>query len=450
MSFRDDFIWGAGASSYQIEGAARTDGKGASVWDDFCAQPGRIFEGDTGDIACDHYNRYEQDIELMAEIGIKAYRFSISWPRILPEGTGKINQKGLDYYKRMVECLLSHNITPYCTLFHWEYPSELLKLGGWMNPNSSDWFAEYVSVVAENLGGYIKNYVTLNEPQCFIGLSYYKTEHAPGLSYSLKDNLLMAHNVLLAHGKSVQALRSYSPDCKIGYAPTGNTCFPVTDSDADVEAARIANFQMDRQNWTFNISWWSDPVILGNYPADGIKLFEDILPVTAEDDLKTICQPLDYYGQNIYNSSPVASDGNGGYVHVKFPVGHAKTAMGWPVTPESLYWIPKFLYERYNLPIIITENGLSCHDTISLDGKVHDPNRIDFMDRYLINLKKASEHGIPILGYFHWSVMDNFEWAKGYSERFGLIYVNYENQERIIKDSAFHYRDIINSNGEIL
>lgn len=450
MGFREDFVWGVATAAYQIEGAAHEDGRGLSVWDDFCRQPGRIFEGHSGDVACDHYHRYREDIALMAELGVKAYRFSIAWPRILPEGTGKVNEKGLDFYKRLVGELLQHGIRPYATLFHWDYPLPLLDRGGWLNPDSPQWFAEYVHQAGQALGGELKDYFTLNEPQCFIGLSYLQTEHAPGIRRSLKDNLAMAHQVLLAHGKAVQALRADVGGARVGYAPTGSTFYPATEKPEDIEAARRATFHVSPENWGFNIAWWSDPALLGHYPAAGLEALQDILPPIGANDMKEIHQPLDYYGQNIYNSTPVEADAARGFREVKRPVGHPKTAIGWPVTPESLYWAPKFLYERYRRPIIITENGLSCHDAVSLDGKVHDPNRMDYLARYLRCLKKAAAEGTDIRGYFQWSFMDNFEWAKGYDDRFGLVYVDYETQRRIPKDSAFWYKRIMETNGQEL
>ena len=448
MGFKQDFIWGAATAAYQIEGAAYEDGKGLSVWDDFCRQPGRISEGHTGDVACDHYHRFKEDVALMAELGMKAYRFSIGWPRIYPDGIGKVNEKGLDFYKKLADELLSHGITPYATLFHWDYPLALLHKGGWLNGDSSDWFSEYTHAIGKGLGGVVKNYFTLNEPQCFIGLSYLQTAHAPGIPHSLKDNLQMAHNVLLSHGKAVQVLRSDVKDAKIGYAPTGSTFYPISEDEKDIEAARHATFDIpNEQSWGFNIAWWSDPALLGQYPERGMRLFESILPKIGENDMKQIHQPLDFYGQNICQSTPVQYDEKQGYREAKRPIGHAKTAIGWPVTPESLYWAPKFLYERYKTPIVITENGLSCHDVPSPDGKVHDPNRIDFLRGYLQNLKKAASDGVDVQGYFQWSLMDNFEWAKGYDDRFGLIYVDYESQKRIPKDSAFWYQHVMETNG---
>ena len=446
MSLRNDFIWGAATSSYQIEGAAYEDGKGLSIWDAFCKEPGRVFEGHSGDVACEHYHRYKEDVALMKEMGLKAYRFSISWPRVLPNGLGEVNEKGIKFYENLVDELLAAGITPYVTLFHWDYPKALFDKGGWLNPESSSWFEYYATVIAKRLGGKVKHYFTLNEPQCFIGISCQKTFHAPGIAYSVKDGLQMAHNVMLGHGKAVKALRAHVDGAIVGYAPTGSFFHPATDSAEDIEAARIANFDIS-EDWGFTVSWWSDPVILGKYPEKGVKLFGDRMPHIAPDDMATMCQPLDFYGVNIYHSAPVAADGKGGYKSVARKVGHPKTAIGWPRTPESLNHPIRQLHDRYKLPIYITENGLSTHDTVSLDGKVHDPDRIDFLNRYLLGLKAAAGAGCDILGYFQWSLMDNFEWAKGYDDRFGLIYVDFETQQRILKDSAYWYRDTIKANG---
>jgi len=446
MGFRDDFIWGVASASYQVEGAVNEDGRGASVWDMFCKQPGRVIDGSSGDTACDHYHRYKEDIALMKELGIKAYRFSIAWPRIIPDGDGKVNEKGLDFYERLIDALGEAGITPCVTLFHWDYPYELFRKGGWMNRESPAWFLKYTETVAKRLGGRLPIVFTINEPQCFIGISYDKIEHAPGIHFPLWDTLLMAHHVLLAHGLAVQALRSLSPGSLIGYAPTGSAHYPATDSAEDREAARRAYFALeDRIFWS--VSLWNDPVLLGRYPDELQQNYGQYMPKIGPDDMKIISQPVDFLGQNIYNGSPVKADGKGGYEYTRRETGYPFTGAKWPVTPESLYWGPRFLWERYKKPIYITENGVSCADVISIDGKVHDPVRIDFLHRYLRSLKKAAEDGVDIRGYFHWCLTDNFEWAKGYTERFGLIHCNFETQQRIIKDSGCWYRDTIKSNG---
>jgi beta-glucosidase len=447
MSFREDFVWGAASASYQVEGAVHEDGRGDSVWDMFCKEPGRILDGSSGEAACDHYHRYKEDIAIMKELGLKAYRFSIAWPRIIPDGDGAVNEKGLDFYERLIDSLGEAGITPYATLFHWDYPYALFRKGGWMNGESPQWFARYVEVVAKRLGGKLPFVFTFNEPQCFIGLSCDHTEHAPGIHYPIWDVLLMTHNVLLAHGLAVQALRALSPDTKIGYAPTGSANYPATDSDADREAARRAYFAVE--DWiTWSVSLWSDPVFLGRYPDELTQKYEQFMPKIGADDMKIISTPLDFMGQNIYNGNPVrASSSRGGYEYVRRETGYAFTAAKWPVTPESLYWGPRFLAERYRKPLYITENGLSCADVVSLDGKVHDPARIDFLHRYLRCLRKAADDGVDIRGYFQWSLTDNFEWAKGYTDRFGLVYCDFETQKRVVKDSGYWYRDVIKSNG---
>lgn len=448
MGFAKDFVWGAATSSYQIEGTGRDSGKGQNIWDVFTKEPGRVYEGHTGDIACDHYHRFREDVAYMKELGLKGYRFSIDWSRVLPEGTGKVNEKGIDFYNALIDELLEQGIEPYITLYHWELPYEIYKRGGWMNPEIVEWFGQYARLVAERFSDRVKYFFTLNEP--FVGLGFLQGCHAPGVKAPLRDTFEMAHNALKAHGRAVQMLRAYGKqNVQIGYAPTSGMCYPEKETPKDIEAARKALFALpdDLSNWTWNVSWWSDPVILGKYPEEGMKKYEKYLPVITDEDMKLISQPIDFYGQNIYNGRCIRMGTDGRPEEVRRPAGFPKTATNWPVTPEALYWGPKFLYERYRKPIYITENGMACHDTVSQDGKVHDPNRIDFLARYLKNLKRAAEE-IDIRGYFQWSLMDNFEWDKGYAERFGIIYVDFETQERIWKDSAYWYRDLIRRNGD--
>ena len=452
MGFREDFVWGAATSAYQIEGAATEDGKGRHIWDVYVKEPGHVFDGHSGDAACDHYHLYKKDVAMMKEMGLKGYRFSIDWSRVLPEGRGKVNEAGIAFYGRLIDELLKNGIEPYITLYHWELPYELYKRGGWMNPEIVEWFGAYAKLIAERFSDRVSHFFTLNEPQCFVGLGFLTGEHAPGIRAPLQDTFEMAHNALKAHGRAVQMLRQYGKQpLVVGYAPTGSMCYPETDRPEDVEAARKMLFAMqsDDKNWTWNVAWWSDPVLLGHYPEEGRKRYERYLPKITDADMKLISEPIDVYGQNIYNGRCIRMGADGRPEEVKRYGGFPKTAMDWPVTPECLYWGPKFLYERYKKPIYITENGLSCHDVVSLDGKVHDPNRIDFLARYLGQLKRAAEE-VDLRGYFQWSLMDNFEWAKGYSERFGLVYVDYRTQERIPKDSAYWYRDVIQSNGENL
>lgn len=441
MGFKKDFAWGVATSSYQIEGAANDDGRGLSVWDVFSHEPGKTSMGHTGDIACDHYHRFREDVALMKKLGIKAYRFSLSWSRIFPEGTGKISEKGVKFYNDLIDELISNSIEPYITLFHWDYPYELYKKGGWLNSESVEWFSQYAAKVSELFSDRVKYFITLNEPQCFIGEGHLQGLHAPGLKVSYKDIFQMCHNVLKAHGAAVIAIRANAKQpVKVGYAPTCGVCYPASDSPKDVEAARNEYFSCPplSEEVMWNVSWWSDPVILGKYPEESLKLYKDYLPEITDEDMKLISQPLDFYGQNIYNGKEIKAGET-----VKRPEGSPKTAIQWPVTPECLHWGPLFLYERYKLPIYITENGMSAHDWVSLDGKVHDPNRIDFLERYLCELEKAADDGACIDGYFLWSFMDNFEWSRGYTERFGIVYTDYKTQKRIPKDSAYWYKDWI-------
>lgn len=452
MSFKENFIWGAASSSYQVEGAAYEDGKGLSIWDVYAKEPGKVYGEHNADTACDHYHRYKEDVALMKELGLKAYRFSINWPRILPNGIGPINPAGIQFYNNLIDELLKNNIEPYITLYHWELPYELHKKGGWLNEESIKWFGDYAKVIAEHFSDRVKYFFTFNEPQCFVGLGYLSGGHAPGLKCALRDTFQIAHNVMKAHGQAVIELRHHAKQkINIGYAPTGPFCYPETDSAVDIEAARRATFSCpDFDNWTWNISWFSDPVMLGKYPEEGLAKYEEFLPVITKEDLQLMHQPTDFYGQNLYHGQMVRHHKDKGFEQVKRYDGFPKTAIQWPVTQESLYWASKFLYERYKKPIYITENGLSCHDWVSVDGKVHDPNRIDYYHRYIQQLKKAVRDGVEVDGYFAWSIMDNFEWGNGYSDRFGLIYVDFLNQHRIIKDSGYWYKELIKTNGSTL
>ena len=446
MSFRKDFAWGVATASQQIEGAYRDGGKGLNIWDVFSHEPGRIKDGTNSDVACDHYHRFREDVKLMRSLGINAYRFSISWSRIFPDGTGAVSEEGIRFYSELIDELLSAGIEPYITLFHWDYPYSLYKKGGWLNDDSVEWFSSYAAKVVELYSDRVKYFITFNEPQCFIGIGYLKGVHAPGLTVPYKDAFTMAHNVLKAHGAAVIAMRKAAKrPIKIGYAPTCSAHYPATNSPEDIEAARNLLFSSPElsKSVLWNVSWWSDPVILGRYPEDGMKLYKDYLPEITEDDLRLINQPLDFYAQNIYNGKEIKAGKNGEPVIVERPSNALKTAMGWPITPKCLYWGPRFLTERYKLPFFISENGTAGDDKVSADGRVHDDQRISFLSSYLDELERASDDGVDVRGYFAWSLMDNYEWAEGYDKRFGLVYVDYETQQRIPKDSAYWYKDYI-------
>ena len=441
---KDKFYWGVATAAYQIEGGYREDGKGDSIWDTFSHQAGKTVNGDTGDVACDHYHRYKEDVALMGELGVNSYRFSIAWTRILPEGTGKVNEAGLRFYENLVDALLEKGIEPFVTLFHWDLPQALFERGGWLNPDSPKWFAEYTRAVAERLGGKVKNFFTINEPQCILG-GMNGTEQAPGMVYTLKDRLTAAHNLMKAHGESVRLLRDTVENVKIGYAPCAWVMCPKDDTPEEIEKARRAYFSMWKNDPTSGVALFSDPVMLGDYPKEYYDWYKDILPKITKEDLKLISQPIDYYAQNIYSGTLIDLAPDGSVIWKGYP-GRPLTHMNWDIVPEALYWGPKFLYERYKKPIMITENGMASHDAVCLDGKIHDSYRIDYVRRYLGELARARKDGVDIRGYFYWSLMDNYEWYWGYTRRFGLIYVDYPTQRRIPKDSFYDYAEIIRKN----
>ena len=450
--FRDDFVWGVASSAYQVEGRDPEDGCGKNIWDTF-TEEGRILDGKNAYTACDHMHRYKEDYKLMKLLGIKAYRFSMSWARILPEGTGKVNEKAIAMYRDMILSMKENGIEPYITMYHWEFPQALQDKGGWLNEDVIQWFGEYAKVVAENFSDICEYFITLNEPECFVGLGHLSGVHAPGVKLPYKDVFQIAHNALRAHGQAVINLRKYAcRPIKVGYAPTCGMAYPATDSPEDIEAARktLFGFHQPMDNWTWNVAWFNDPVFLGKYPEEGLKKFAEYLPEITDEDMKLISQPLDFMGQNIYNGYMMRQGENGEPEYVDREAGAAKTAAGWPVTPECFYYGVKFLYERYHLPLYITENGMSCHDDVSLDGRVHDPNRQNFLDLYISALQRANDDGADVRGYFLWTFLDNFEWDKGYTERFGIVYVDFKTQKRIVKDSAFWYQKIIESNGREL
>lgn len=449
MSFPKDFTWGVAAASYQIEGAATADGRGPSIWDVFSHQPGHVFEGHTGDVACDHYHRYAEDVALMRGLGVGAYRLSLAWPRILPDGLGAPNAKGLEFYDRLIDALLGAGITPWVTLFHWDLPQALQQRGGFLNPEFPQWFADYAALVARRYGDRVKHWMTFNEPPCSIGLGLQEGVHAPGLKLSFRECLLGAHHLLLAHGRGVQALRAGGQPAKISLALTARERIPATASAADIEAARRDYFACrDRSLW--NLSWWGDPVFLGHYPVEGLEAFGAEVPKFTDADMKTIAQPLDFAGYNCYSGWRVRAkaDGSPEPVPGSWGIGNPRGTLSWlNLAPAAPYWAARFQHERYGLPVAFTENGYCNTDFVHLDGGVHDPQRIDFMARYLATLRRACAEGIPVAGYFYWSVMDNFEWKEGYKDRFGLIHVDYQTQKRTPKDSYYWYRDLIRSAG---
>ena len=449
--FPETFLWGSAAASYQIEGAAFEGGRGRSVWDDFCDRKGAVKNGDTGAVACDHYHRFGGDIEIMKDLGLHAYRLSIAWPRVLPEGIGAANETGLDFYDRLVDGLLAAGITPWVTLFHWDMPSTLFEKGGWLCRDSAEWMGAYADLMTRRLGDRVTHWITLNEPQVFIQHGHSDGGHAPGLKLPLREQLVAGHNAMRAHGHAVKAIRAASPGpCLVGYTAVGCAGCPVDDDPATIEAARIASTTVDPSHH-FNNTWWMDPVCLGRYPEQGLEVFGEAADGLADpDDLAEMNQPIDFLGLNIYQAGHVKAGPDGQPVEVKRAAGHPVTHFDWPVVPESLRWAPFFIHERYGLPIYITENGLASMDWVARDGRVHDANRIDFTARYLEQLGLSVADGADVRGYFHWSILDNFEWAEGYNRRFGMVHVNYGTLERTVKDSARWYSGVIECNGESL
>lgn len=450
MGFPENFLWGAASSAYQIEGAFNEDGKGTGIWDCFSEKPGCIAYGENGNVACDHYHRYKEDVALMKKMGLKSYRFSISWTRILPEGTGMVNQKGLQFYSDLVDELLGAGIEPLVTLYHWNLPMTLYEKGGWKNRKSPEWFREYTAVVVNKLSDRVKYWLTFNEFQVFAGIGLEVGGMVPFEQNSLEDKMEISRNLLLAHGEAVEVIRKQAViKPYVGMSPTGDVWLPENDMAEAVEKAREKSFSVPEFGFMITNAWWADPIILGKFNEEAEKRWGELLPQFTEEEWNMVSAPLDFYGFNAYQGTVVYQSNKDCYPTYACQ-GSARTMTDWNVTPEVLYYAPKFLYERYKLPILITENGMAGMDWVSLDGGVHDMQRIDFLHRYLLELERAVGEGIPVLGYQHWSVMDNFEWMSGYDKRFGLIYIDYQSQKRILKDSAYWYRKVIESNGESL
>jgi beta-glucosidase len=396
----------------------------------------------------------------MKQIGLHAYRFSISWPRIFPTGSGSVNNAGLDFYSRLVDELLARGVQPWVTLFHWDLPLELYNQGGWLNRSIADHFENYAAAVVKRLSDRVTNWMTINEPQIFLGPGENEGLQTSNAKKSHAERLRAAHIALLAHGRGVHAIRANAKlKPSVGWAPIGRVKVPATDSPQDHAAAVAATYGIYAKDF-WNNAWFADPVFEGHYPADGLRLYApdletaDGLPVRRmlEDhaDLSVIRQPLDFYGINVYDAERIRAGKDGTPEKVPFPPGHAQTAVRWYVIPEALYYGPKLLYERYKVPIVITENGMSSHDWVDCDGRVRDYARVDYTRRYLLEVARAIKDGADVRGYFHWSILDNFEWQNGYKERFGIIHVDYATQKRTLKDSAHWYAKVIATNGATL
>ncbi len=441
--FSKDFIFGVSTASYQIEGSINID-RCDSIWDEFTKNKNNILDGSDGSIVCDSYLKYKDDVRLLKELNVDAYRFSISWPRVI-DINNMPNENGINYYVSLCKELKKYNIKPIVTLYHWDMPLWIYKKGGFLNDDISEYFKYYVDVITKALDGYVTDYITINEPQCIIHLGCVKGVFAPGDKYSDKDTLKAIHNLLLCHGKAVKVIRENVKNSKIGFAPCSRPAVPIFENDPLLyQKCYEKYFELDR-NFEFanGVSIYSDPIFLGDYPKEYYEQFKDILPNIKEDDLKLISQPLDYIYQNIYSGNYYKLDSDNNLIKEDFYFGYPEGNIDWlQVVPKSLYYGPKYLYERYKLPIIISENGFCNNDLISLDNKVHDYERIDYIKRYLIELEKVSKI-IDVKGYFLWSLFDNFEWNSGLKKRFGLVYIDYRDGKRIKKDSFYEYKKII-------
>jgi beta-glucosidase len=440
IAFPEQWVWGASTAAYQVEGAVREGGRGPSIWDRFSHTPGTVANGDTGDIACDHFHRYPEDVALMRELGLGGYRFSIAWPRIFPTGSGRPNLEGLDFYRRMIVALHAAGIAPYVTLYHWDLPQELQDRGGWGNRDTALRFGEYAHTVAAALGPGVQHWATINEPWVAAFLGHWLGEHAPGeRDFALA--LRAAHHLLLAHGEGMSALRAeMRPGDEAGIALNLAPCQPAGDSSADLEAAERADGYQNR--------WFLDALYRGAYPDDMVRLYGDAMPDIAPGDMALISQPTDVLGVNYYSRSVVAHDSATRPLQTRriVPSGATMTAMGWEVYPEGLYEMLRRVHDDYApRRLLITENG-AAYDDVLVDGQVDDPEREAFLREHLAQAHRAVTDGVPLGGYFVWSLLDNFEWAHGYARRFGVIYVDYATQERIVKRSGRWYAGVTREN----
>ncbi len=437
MTFPPGFQFGAATAAIQIEGA--TDARGASIWDSFCRVPGRVAGGHTTDVACDHYHRWEEDLDLMADLGLRAYRFSISWPRVLPAGSGAPSRKGLDFYRRLVDGLRTRGIEPFATLYHWDLPQALQDAGGWPRRETAERFADYAAVVFEELDG-VSRWITHNEPWVIAFLGHAYGSKAPG-HRDWREALHAGHNVLLSHGLATRAFRELSrPDGRIGIALDFYPAYPASDSERDREATRRWDAVRNR--------WFLDAVLRGAYPADALAWFEarlGPLELGEDGDFELIAQPVDFLGANYYTRAVVRADPD------DEPLGLTEvaptlptTGMGWEIAPDSLHELLVGLKRDYgDIPIAITENGSAYDDPVPTNGVVEDPERLAYLRAHLAAVERAAADGVNVEGYFAWSLLDNFEWEHGYEKRFGIVYVDYATQRRIPKQSALWYRDFI-------
>ena len=447
FQFPEGFLWGAATSAYQIEGSPLADGAGASNWHRFSHTPGMTRNGDTGDVACDHYHRYRDDVELMSKLGLNTYRFSIAWGRVLPEGTGRVNERGLDFYSRLVDSLLERGIAPNATLYHWDLPAALDDRGGWLNRDIAEWFADYATVMFDRLGDRVPMWATINEPWVIMDGGYMHGKLAPG-HRSPYEAAIVSHNVLRAHGRGVQAFRASqsSERSQIGMVVNLEPKYAASDSIEDTAATARADAYINRQ--------YLDPLFLGQYPEEMAEIFGDAWQEWPADDMRLIGEKIDFLGINYYTRSvsrndeqslPVRASGVAQPQHI-----HMET--GWEVYPEALTRVLLWVKERYgNMPLYVTENGAAFYDSPApIDGVVDDPLRVAYLRGHLTAVRDAMRQGVPLRGYYAWSLLDNFEWSQGYTRRFGIVHVDYATQERTIKSSGAFYASVIATNGAAL
>jgi beta-glucosidase len=435
-----DFVWGVATSAYQIEGAVTGDGRSPSIWDTFCRVPGAIDNGDTGDVACDHYHRWREDIGLMSQLGIDAYRFSIAWPRVIPTGTGPVNQAGMDFYDKLVDGLLAAGIRPFVTLYHWDLPQVLQDKGGWPARDTAYAFADYARVVAERLGDRVGDWFTVNEPLCSAWIGYLEGKMAPGIR-DLAEAVPASHHLLLGHGLAAQALRTTGGPGgtapRVGAVLNLSPCEPASTKEADVAAAWRADGHTNR--------WWLDPLYGRGYPQDMIEVY-GVQPPVRDGDLDVIAAPMDHFGLNYYFRQVVTDDPGGAAPHARMVAvpDATQTAMGWEVHPDGLEQLLVRVATEYKASrVYVTESGSAWPDEVEANGRIEDKDRLVYLEEHLAAGVRAARRGTPLAGYFVWSLLDNFEWAYGYAKRFGLVHVDYPTQRRTIKASGHRYAEIV-------
>ena len=437
MNFPKDFLWGAATASYQIEGAALEDGRGECIWTRFSHTAGAILNDDTGDVACDHYHRYEEDVTLMKNLRLNAYRFSTSWPRVMPNGIGATNEQGLDFYDRLVDTLLEAEIRPFLTLYHWDLPQALQDKGGWANRDIVNWFSDYTELMTKRLGDGVKNWITFNEPKVIAFVAHHQGRHAPAMQ-DMPTALKVGHHLLLSHAAGVPIIRENVADANVGMTMDLHYYESASDKPEDIAAAERLDALYFR--------WFLDPLIHGHYPDVLAEWLSETAPDIDSAEVQQAAVPIDFIGMNYYMRWLVEHDEHGDTLQTRkyAKVGNEHTTMGWEVYPDGFYRGLMRLTEDYHVPAIyVTENGAAFNDPEPVDDIVHDPRRIAYLETHLDKVSQAIADGAPIKGYFAWSLMDNFEWALGYSQRFGLVHINYETLERTPKQSAYFYRDFI-------